>query len=82
MREEPFVAVKKISSQQGVRSSFGRAVLSSLFCLEIMLFIPCRAWVDATCDIHVFCHVKIFGDIGDLAMLVTFACDTCVWRLL
>jgi len=24
------------------------------------------------------CHVKILGDIGDLAMLVTFACDTCV----
>ena len=29
-----------------------------------------------------YCHVIFFGDIGDLAMLVTFACDTCVWRLL
>ena len=24
------------------------------------------------------CYVKIFGDIGGLAMLVTFARDTCV----
>ena len=31
---------------------------------------------------HFYCHVKIFGDIGDLAMLVSFTCDTCVWRLL
>ena len=50
MCEEPFVAVKKHLRQQGVRSSFGRAMLSSLFCLEIMLFTPFRAWVDAACD--------------------------------
>ena len=37
MCEEPFVAVKKYFRQQGVRGSFGRAVLSSLFCLEMKL---------------------------------------------
>ena len=31
-----------------------------------------------TCDVSFFyCYVRIFGDIGDLAMLVTFACETC-----
>ena len=64
MCEEPFVAVKKYLRQQGVRSSFGRAMLSSLFCLEIML---------KRATFHFYCYVKIFGDIGDLAMLVTFA---------
>ena len=64
---------KKYRSQQGVRSCFGRAMLSSLFCLEIML---------KRATFHVYCCVKIFGDIGDLAMLVTFACDTCVRGLL
>ena len=28
------------------------------------------------------CYVKLFDDIGDLAMLMTFARDTCVSRLL
>ena len=51
MCEEPSVAVTKKLRQQGVHSSFGRAVLSSLFCLEIMLFTRFRAWVDATCDV-------------------------------
>ena len=73
MCEESFVAVRKYLRQQGVRSSFGRAMLSSLFCLEIML---------KRATFHFYCYVKIFGDIGDLAMLVTFAWDTCVWRLL
>ena len=64
MCEESFVAVRKDLRQQGVRSSFGRAMLSSLFCLEIML---------KRATFHFYCYVKIFGDIGDLAMLVTFA---------
>ena len=45
------------------------AMLSCLFCLEIML---------KRATFHFYCHVKICGDIGDLAMLVTFARDTCV----
>ena len=73
MCEESCVAVRKYLRQQGVRSSFGRAMLSSLFCLDIML---------KRATFHLCCYAKIFGDIGDLAMLVTFACDTCVWRLL
>ena len=31
---------------------------------------------------HFYCYVKIFGVIGELSMLVTFARDTCVKRLL
>ena len=49
MCEESFVAVKKYLRQQGVRSSLGSAMLSSLFCLELLT--PFRAWVDATCDV-------------------------------
>ena len=69
----PHKDVGKYRSQQGVRSCFGRAMLPSLFYLEIML---------KRATFHFYCCVKSLGDIGDLAVLVTFTCDTCVWRLL
>ena len=78
MCKETFVAVKKSVRQQGVRSSFGRAV-SFLFGHKIvtMLFIPFREHgLMQRATFHFYC------DIGNLAILVTFACDTCVWRLL
>ena len=69
MCEEAFVAVKKYLRQQGVRSSFGRAVLSSLFCLEMklqhtatMLFTTLEHGLMQCATFHFYCHVQNFGD--------------------
>ena len=79
MCEESFVAVKKIFASKEC------AVASAVRCCQVFsvwsYLRPLEHGLMQRATFHFYCHVKIFGDVGDLAMLVTFACDTCVWRL-
>ena len=75
MCEESFVAVKNIFASKEC------AVASAVRCCQVFsvwsYLHPLEHGLMQRATFHFYCHVKIFGDIGDLAMLVTLACGDC-----